>query len=85
MAARWTTSHARLYLDPRFYLNPTLTGEAKPLVITDYVSVTSQDVGDEIQLGQGVTLKLAGPAKPKLIRVPCFVDISQCQNYGNVS
>ena len=60
---------AKLDLDPWFYLNPTPTGEAKPLVITDYVSVTSQDAGDEIQLGQGAMLKLAGTAKPKLSSV----------------
>ena len=64
-----THGMARLYLDPRFYLNPTPTGEAKPLVITDYVSVSSQDAGDEIQLGQGAMLKLAGTAKPKLSSV----------------
>ena len=51
----WGT--ARLDLNPQFYLNPAPTDEAKPLVITDFVSVTSQDTGDEIQLGDEIQFK----------------------------
>ena len=70
LALSWITrGTARLDLDPQFYLNPAPTDEAKPLIITDVVSVTSQDAGDEIQLGQGATLNLAGTAKPKLSSV----------------
>ena len=85
LALSWITrGTARLDLDPQFYLNPAPTGEAKPLVITDVVSVMSPDAGDEIQLGQRATLKLAGTVKPKLSSVfPCYMDSSQCQNYGN--
>ena len=70
LALSWITrGTARLDLDPQFYLNPAPTGEAKPLVITDVVSVMSPDAGDEIQLGQRATLKLAGTVKPKLSSV----------------
>ena len=61
-----TCGTARLDVDPQFYLNLAPIGEAKPLVITDFVFVTSQDAGDKIQLGQGVMLQLAGMAKPEL-------------------
>ena len=70
VALSWITrGTARLDLDPQSYLNPAPTGEAKPLVITDVVSVMSPEAGDEIQLGQRATLKLAGTVKPKLSSV----------------
>ena len=64
----WTTSHRERWdwTWIQFYLNPPLTGETNPLVITDFVYVTSQDADDKTQLGQGAMLKLAGTAKPKL-------------------
>ena len=64
-----THATASMDLDPQYYLKQTPTGEPKPLLITGYMSVTVQDTGEEIQLGQGVTLKLAGTAKPKLSSV----------------
>ena len=64
-----THATARMDLDLQHYLKQTPTGEAKLVLTMDYVSVTVQDAGEEIQLGQGATLKLAGTAKPKLSSV----------------
>ena len=64
-----TQGMARMDLDAQSDLNLAPTDEAKPLVITDFVSVTSQDAGDEIQLGQGAMLKWQ--AQPNLNSHPC--------------
>ena len=55
---------ARIDLDPRFYLHKA-SGEAKPHLITDFVSDTVTDT-EEISLGPGATLKLTSGTKPKL-------------------
>ena len=55
---------ARIYLDPQFYLHKS-SGEAKPHLITDFVSDTVADT-EEISLGPGATLKLTSGTKPKL-------------------
>ena len=62
---------ARIDLDPQHYLKQTRTGQAKPLLITDYVSMTVQNAGEEMRFSwfRGATLKLAGTAKPKLSSV----------------
>ena len=55
---------ARVDLDPQFYLHKA-SGEAKPHLITDFVSDTVTDT-EEISLGPGATLKLTSGTKPKL-------------------
>ena len=55
---------ARVDLDPQFYLHKA-SGEAKPHLITDFVSDTVTDT-EEISLGPGATLKLTSTTKPKL-------------------
>ena len=55
---------ARVDLDPQYYLHKA-SGEAKPHLITDFVSDTVTDT-EEISLGPGATLKLTSGTKPKL-------------------
>ena len=55
---------ARVDLDPQFYLHKA-SGEAKPHLITDFVSDTVTDT-EEISLGPGATLKLTSGTTPKL-------------------
>ena len=55
---------AKVDLDPQFYLQ-NASGEAKPHLITDFVSDIVTDK-EEISLGLGVTLKLTSGTKPKL-------------------
>ena len=55
---------ARVDRDPQFYLHKA-SGEAKPHLITDFVSDTVTDT-EEISLGPGATLKLTSGTKPKL-------------------
>ena len=55
---------ARVDLDPQFYLHKA-SGEAKPHLITYFVSDTVTDT-EEISLGPGATLKLTSGTKPKL-------------------
>ena len=55
---------ARVDLDPRFYLHKA-SGEAKPQLITEFVSDTVADT-EEISMGPGATLILTSGTKPKL-------------------
>ena len=55
---------ARVDLDLQFYLHKA-SDEAKPHLITDFVSDTVTDT-EEISLGPGATLKLTSGTKPKL-------------------
>ena len=55
---------ARVDLNPQFYLHKA-SGEAKPHLITDFVSDTVADT-QEISLGPGTTLKRTSGTKPKL-------------------
>ena len=55
---------ARVDLNPQFYLHKA-SGEAKPHLITDFVSDTVADT-EEISLGPGTTLKRTSGTKPKL-------------------
>ena len=57
-------STARVDLDPQFYLHKA-PGEAKPYLITDFVSDTVTDT-EKISLGPGATLTLTSGTKPKL-------------------
>ena len=57
-------STARVDLDPQFYLHKA-SGEAKPYLITDFVSDTVTDT-EKISLGPGATLTLTSGTKPKL-------------------
>ena len=59
---------ARLDLDPHSYLRKP-QGMSKPLLIPDYVSEAMDEEGEEIELGQGHTLKLRQGPKTKLLRV----------------
>ena len=59
---------ARVDLDPQFYLHKA-SGEAKPHLITDFVSDTVADTED-ISLGPGATMKLTSGTKPKLHACP---------------
>ena len=57
---------ARVDLDPQFYLHEA-SGEAKPHLITDFVSDTVTDTEEISSLGPGATLTLVtSGTKPKL-------------------
>ena len=65
---------ARVDLDPQFYLHKA-SGEAKPHLITYFVSDTVTDT-EEISLGPGATLKLTIGTKPKLHAVSTAIWIA---------
>ena len=56
---------ARVDLDPQFYLHKA-SGEAKPHLITDFVSDIMTDTEEISSLGPGATLTLTSGTKPKL-------------------